>query len=89
MSQGCAGPRGDLGAYLMGGLEREERTAIRRHLAACEACSADYEDLLPVRDWLAHSKRHLAACRACRAEYPDLLHLRLADSAAAEPRPGR
>jgi len=89
MSQGCAGPRDDLGAYLMGALEREERSALRRHLAACQACSADYEDLLPVRDWLAHSKRHLAACRACRAEYPDLLHLRLADSAAAEPRPGR
>jgi hypothetical protein len=72
----------------MGALEREEHTAIRRHLAACAACSADYADLLPVRDWLAHSKRHVAACRACRAEYPDLLHLRLADSAAAEPRPG-
>ena len=53
MNQGCAEWRGDLGAYAIGALDPEERAAIRRHLAACPACRADYEDLLPVRDRLA------------------------------------
>ena len=52
MSQGCAEWRGDLGAYVIGALDREERTAMRRHLAACRACRADYEGLLHLR--LAH-----------------------------------
>jgi anti-sigma factor RsiW len=79
MSQDCAGWRGDLGAYLIGALDAQERAAMRRHLAACPACRADYENLLPVRDWLASTKRHLAICRACRADYENLLHLRLAN----------
>jgi predicted anti-sigma-YlaC factor YlaD len=78
LSQGCIKWRGDLGAYVIGALDNQERAAMRRHLAVCPACRADYEDLLPVRDWLARTKRHLAACRACRADYKDLLHLKLA-----------
>jgi anti-sigma factor RsiW len=76
MSQGCTEWRGDLGAYVIGALDREERAAMRRHLAACRACRDDYEDLLPVRDWLAWTKLHLAACQACRADYKDLLPVR-------------
>jgi predicted anti-sigma-YlaC factor YlaD len=76
MSQGCIKWRGDLGAYVIGALDREERAAMRRHLAACRACRDDYEDLLPVRDWLAWTKLHLAACPACRAGYEDLLPAR-------------
>ena len=52
MSQGCAEWRGDLGAYVIGALDREEHAAMRRHLAACRACRDDYEDLLPARCWL-------------------------------------
>jgi anti-sigma factor RsiW len=73
MSQGCAERRGDLGAYAIGALDRRERAAIRRHLAVCAACRAEYEALLPVRDWLAAVKRHLAACPACRDAYRDFL----------------
>jgi anti-sigma factor RsiW len=89
MSQGCARWRGDLGAYVIGALDSEERVAMGLHLTACPACSADYEDLLPVRDWLAQTKRHLATCRACRADYADLLYLRLAHYRPADPRTGR
>jgi anti-sigma factor RsiW len=46
---------------------------MRRHLAACPACRTDYEDLLPVRDWLTRTKRHLTACPACRTRYEDLI----------------
>ncbi len=80
MSQGCAEWRGDLGAYVMGALDREERAAMRRHLLACLGCRADYEELVPVGDWLARTKRHLTVCPDCRADYADLLpvHGRLA-----------
>jgi anti-sigma factor RsiW len=88
MSQGCARWRGDLGAYVIDTLDADERAAMGRHLGACPACRADYEDLLPVRDWLALTRRHLAACRACRAGYEDLLHLRVVRNGAADPRAG-
>jgi predicted anti-sigma-YlaC factor YlaD len=72
MGEGCASWRLDLGAYVIDALERAEREAMSRHLAACPACRAAYEDLLPVRDWLARTKRHLAACQTCRAGFADL-----------------
>ena len=49
MSQGCATWRNDLGAYVIGALDSEERASMRRHLAACPACRTDYEDLLHLR----------------------------------------
>jgi predicted anti-sigma-YlaC factor YlaD len=76
MGQGCARWRLDLGAYVIGALEGTEREALSRHLADCPACRADYEDLLPVRDWLARTKRHLAACQTCRANFADLFRAR-------------
>lgn len=69
MIQGCARWRGDIAAFVIGALEEEERDAIRRHLATCPSCRADYEDLVPVRDWLVRMKRHLAVCRTCRIDY--------------------
>lgn len=73
MSYGCVEWRGDLGAYVIGALEEDERAAVRQHLAACPACRADYEYFLPVRDWLTQTKRHLAACRECQVDYEELL----------------
>jgi len=52
MSQACAGWRGDIGAYVVGALGPVEATRVKRHLRGCAACRADYQDLLPVRDWL-------------------------------------
>ncbi|MBO0772135.1 MAG: zf-HC2 domain-containing protein [Actinobacteria bacterium] len=52
MSQACASWRGDLGAYLVGALDREACAGVRRHLEICPACRAEYEELVPVRDWL-------------------------------------
>lgn len=77
MGQGCASWRLDLGAYVIGALDRQEREAMSAHLAVCPACRAEYEELLPVRDWLVRVRRHLAACQACRAVYGGLLHARL------------
>jgi anti-sigma factor RsiW len=52
VSQACPGWRGDIGAYLVGALDRDAAARVRRHLRRCCACRADYTDLVPVRDWL-------------------------------------
>src|SRR5262252_3119426 len=52
MSQACAGWRGDIGAYVVGALGPVEAAGVKRHLRGCAGCRADYQDLLPVRDWL-------------------------------------
>jgi urease accessory protein UreF len=52
MSQACSEWRGDIGAYIVGALEHGGAANVRRHLRACAACRSEYEDLLPVRDWL-------------------------------------
>jgi hypothetical protein len=52
MSQACAQWRGDIGAYIVGALDSSAGADVRRHLRACANCRSEYEDLLPVRDWL-------------------------------------
>jgi anti-sigma factor RsiW len=52
MSQACPDRHGDIGAYIVGALDCGTKTDVRRHLAACPDCRAEYEDLLPVRHWL-------------------------------------
>jgi hypothetical protein len=52
MSQACAMWRGDIGAYIVGALDGAASARVRRHLDACAGCRADYDDLVPVRDWL-------------------------------------
>jgi anti-sigma factor RsiW len=84
MRQGCDTWRDDLAVYVIGALDSEERAAMKRHLAACPACRTEYEDLLPVGDWLTRTKRHLAACPECRTEYEDL-HLKMTRNRAASP----
>ena len=52
MSGACSEWRGDIGAYIVGALEGGAAARVRRHLRSCTACRSEYEDLLPVRDWL-------------------------------------
>jgi predicted anti-sigma-YlaC factor YlaD len=73
MSRECTRWRNDIGAYAVGALEADEPAAVSRHLAGCPACRAEYQDLLPVVDWLNRTKQHLTACRPCRADYEELL----------------
>jgi len=53
MSHACPERHGDIGAYIVGALDLGTRADVRQHLAACTACRTEYEDLLPVRDWLS------------------------------------
>ena len=52
MSHSCAQWRGEIGAYVVGALDGGARDRVARHLAACAGCRADYDELVPVRDWL-------------------------------------
>lgn len=45
--------REDLGAYLVGALDREESERMRLHLEQCPSCRAEYEQLAPVVGLLA------------------------------------
>jgi hypothetical protein len=53
MSRSCPQWRGDIGACIVGALQAQELDRLNRHLTACPGCRADYNDLLPVGDWLA------------------------------------
>jgi hypothetical protein len=53
MNQACARWRGDIGACIVDALDQDGCARLRRHMRAGAACRADYEDLLPVRDWLS------------------------------------
>lgn len=53
MSHSCAQWRGDIGAYIVGALDGCARDRVTRHLATCAGCRADYDELIPVRDWLS------------------------------------
>lgn len=52
MSQACAEWHGEIGAYVVGALSPAEVGPMLRHLRGCTGCWADYQDLVPVRDWL-------------------------------------
>ena len=52
MSRACAAWRGDIGAYIVGALSPQAGARVRRHVETCTACRADYQELVPVRDWL-------------------------------------
>ena len=56
MSQACARWRGDIGAYIVGALDGGASADVRRHLRACANCRSEYEELLPVRDWLTQMR---------------------------------
>lgn len=53
MSSSCAQWRGEIGAYIVGALDGFTRARVSRHLQGCAGCRDDYEELLPVRDWLS------------------------------------
>lgn len=70
MSYSCAEWRGEIGAYIVGALDARARTRVRRHLAACAGCRAEYDDLVPVRAWLGQLARAGGRPDTGRAEQP-------------------
>jgi anti-sigma-K factor RskA len=69
--------KGNAGAYVLGSLDADERTAFEAHLSTCAECAAEVRSLRRVADALAHSVPQ-------RTPSPDLRQ-RVLDSIAATP----
>jgi Putative zinc-finger len=52
----CAHVREELGGYVLGALEPEEREAVAAHLATCPACAAEVARLAALPDLLARAE---------------------------------
>lgn len=70
MSKSCAQWRGEIGAYVIGALDGFMRERVACHLAACAGCRADYDELVPVRDWLCLLDSTTGAPEPGAAEQP-------------------
>lgn len=53
MTAGCTDRLGDLGAYVLGGLEPDEVAALEAHLGGCAGCRTELQGLRPLPDLLA------------------------------------
>jgi hypothetical protein len=51
----CAHVREQLGGYVLGGLERDETALVAAHLAVCDACRGEYDDLVGLPALLDHA----------------------------------
>lgn len=51
----CEGFRAELGGYVLDGLEPQERDAVRAHLATCERCRSEVDDLAELPGLLAEA----------------------------------
>jgi anti-sigma factor RsiW len=82
----------DLGAYTLGALDPEETAAVRRHLAECRRCAAEYDALAPLPGLLATAEgAHAAATEPLSPAFEErLLDAYARDHAdRARPRPRR
>ena len=70
MSRSCAEWRGDIGACIIGAIDDQARDRVTRHLAGCADCQEDYDELVPVRDWLGLLELAGGPPRARPAEQP-------------------
>src|SRR2546423_1020254 len=74
-------PHVDLGGYALGRLDSRERAAFERHLAGCEPCQRELEELRGMPGLLGEA--------AAPVEVPVGLESRVLAAIAREPRPGR
>lgn len=58
MSQSCTEWQPEIGAHVVGALDRRAVAAVNRHLARCIGCRAEYDELVPLRALLDHLARH-------------------------------
>lgn len=54
-TDGCRGWKESLGAYALGQLSAQERTALEAHLEGCAACRAEADSLIAVSRLLPHA----------------------------------
>jgi anti-sigma-K factor RskA len=74
----------NIGAYVLGALPELETELLERHLASCESCRAEVEDLRPVTAAMARSVPQVAAPPELKARLMEIVN-----AEAAESRPER
>ena len=74
----------NIGAYVLGALPELETELLERHLAGCESCRSEVEDLRPVTAAMARSVPQVAAPPELKARLMDIVN-----AEAAESRPER
>jgi anti-sigma-K factor RskA len=79
--------RDDVGAYLLGALDRDDMAAFEDHLSGCQACREEVERLALARDALPRSVDQLAPPPQLKATLME--RVRAEASAGAEAAPGR
>lgn len=71
MTQACAYWRGEIGAHVVGALDEHAAVLVVEHIAVCADCRGEYDELVPVRDWLSRlSARQAAAVMPRQASPP-------------------
>jgi Putative zinc-finger len=80
----------DLGAYVLGALDPDDAAAVRRHLAGCSACEAEYDALAPLPGLLATAAgAHAAATEPLSPAFEERLLDAYARDHATRPRARR
>lgn len=64
----CAFPRGDIAAHVLGAIDGAEQARVAAHLSCCPGCRAAYDELVPLRYWLARlSWQDVVMLERCRS----------------------
>lgn len=77
MSGACIEWRGEIGAYIVGALDRDAAAAVSSHLMRCVDCRGEYNELAPLRtlldvlsdqvDWARDPPMHASAPNSATA----------------------
>jgi anti-sigma-K factor RskA len=78
--------RDNIGAYVLGALPDLEVELLERHLAGCESCRAEVEDLRPVTAAMARSVPQVEPPPSLKASLMEIVN---AEAAARSPEPRR
>jgi anti-sigma-K factor RskA len=78
--------RDNIGAYVLGALPELEAEVLERHLASCEGCRADVEELRPVTAAMARSVPQVEAPPSLKASLMEVVNSEAAAHADTAPR---
>jgi anti-sigma-K factor RskA len=80
----------NIGSYVLGALPELEAELLERHLAGCESCRAEVEELQPVTAAMARSVPQVEPPASLKASLMEIVNAEAAARAGAEPqRPRR
>jgi anti-sigma-K factor RskA len=77
--------RDNIGAYVLGALPELEAELLERHLATCESCRAEVEELRPVTAAIARSVPQVEAPPSLKASLMEIVNSEAAARADGEP----